>query len=1261
MPFWRKIFTKSTILNFLYIVLLICSFLFIPKYNIKTGYTEWSLAGLGMAQGPVNVGALIIQRVLTLALLIFYLYNLKVQKKIKQENIEIDFAIKESEDRRHHVEREYFKLRRQMQEIFDAMTDLVYMCSKDYKIEFMNKALKKVFGHAVGRKCYEVFYNRIDPCPWCVNDRVFKGEFVEWTQKHPILKRTYRIHNSPFIHPDGTVSKVAVIHDITDIEQSHNILKKSEEHFRNLFENLPIACIGYDKDGNIVAWNKEATRLYGFSKEEAVGRSMFETIARNKNREKGMQIIKEIFQGRALSGLEMKDVHSDGTFRRVYTNTYPLRDMQGNITMGISANIDITSFKTIERDLESSNEHLEKIMETPNSLIIELDRDLVIKRFNRGCEEATGYLRAEVLGKKWIDIFVPERLKGATKEMLKDIIAQDISILQRQHESSIITRNGKEKVIFWSHTNIYDENEDFVSLIAIGDDITDRKRFQQRMSEAEGTLKESEERFRQVAESAEEWIWEVDTDGMYTYASHIVEKILGYKAEELIGKKHFYDLFVPQNREELKKAAFEVFSKKEPFKDFVNLNVHKNGNIVVLQTSGTPILNDKGKLVGYRGVDADITERKKAEEEVRRSEEVLRSMSDNSPDIIMMVDLNGTLQFINRTLPYLTKEEVTGKSIFDYITKKDEILIMKECFKRVLKTGKQDTYYNEFQLPDGQVIYFESRVSPIVSNGSIVAFIINTTDITTRKKFRDQFLESKEKYESLVMNLELGVFRTTPSPEGEFLEVNPAFVSMFGYKNKKELVKQHVRDIYYYSAERASFVEEIAKKGSLRKELLFRKKDGSPFWAELFVKAVKDENGKTLFFDGILKDITFQKEMQERQREIRERLEAIALKDPLTGLYNAKYIHERLFSEFERAKRSLRSLSLILLDLDYFKSINETHGHNFGDKVLIQVAKLLRSELRMNDVVARWGGEEFIVILPEINRKEAVVVAEKILQIFKKKGFGDEKILIHLKCSIGVASYPEDSIFSPEEMLEAVDKSLFKVKGEGGDGIGFFHEDIGKVKTEEEAPQEKLLDSIKEKLSFFAVRSEQSILEAIYSLSKSLELKDHSTRKHAEKMVHYAVQLARYFKMNDEETEDVRRATILHDIGKLGVPDEILLKSGPLTKSEFEIVKKHPKIAAEVMAIADFLKDSIPYVLHHHEHYDGTGYPDGLKGEQIPFGARIVAVVDTYDAIMSDRPYHKALSKNEAILVLKNDSGRRLDPKIVNVFIKLLKKEEKES
>ena len=188
-----------------------------------------------------------------------------------------------------------------------------------------------------------------------------------------------------------------------------------------------------------------------------------------------------------------------------------------------------------------------------------------------------------------------------------------------------------------------------------------------------------------------------------------------------------------------------------------------------------------------------------------------------------------------------------------------------------------------------------------------------------------------------------------------------------------------------------------------------------------------------------------------------------------------------------------------------------------------------------------------------------------------------------------------------------------------------------------------------------AAKDKKTVTEFVHALAKAVKAKDKYTEKHSELMSKIAVELARCLKLSEEEVETVRLGAMLHDLGKIGINESILLKPGKLTKEEYELVKQHPQIGAEIVRTVHALKDAIPLILYHHERYNGSGYLKGLKGEEIPVGARIIGIADVYHALRSDRPYRKAYSKEKAIEIIKKGAGNQFDPKIVDTFLKLVK------
>ncbi len=604
------------------------------------------------------------------------------------------------------------------------------------------------------------------------------------------------------------------------------------------------------------------------------------------------------------------------------------------------------------------------------------------------------------------------------------------------------------------------------------------------------------------------------------------------------------------------------------------------------------------------------------------------------------------------------KEEFFDLSFTDICVNSEDV----EKFKTALKQKGSVLREMRLKATDGRSIWVLLSGRAVQGEeGESQFFEYIVIDVTERKWMEEEMASAYQRFESVIENTP-NIAIQGFSLDGKILEWNYASEVLYGFTSH-EAIGKYLPDLLLNEADAREFrrlFESIKETGrpTPPREWQIKNKFGRLLTVYSSVFPILQQ-GRVIEVYRMDVDISDRVEAERRLNEVKDKLEGLALKDSMTEIFNFRYFRERLSAEFERSKRALSPLSIMMIDIDYFKSINDSYGHEFGDRILKQVARFLKTELRSNDVVARWGGEEFAVILPDTNRRDALGVATKLLELFRTRNFGGGETLIRLKGSLGVVSYPEDPLFSVEEMIDAGEESIYRVKERGGDGVASYGHEIGERALDRvtDDDRRRFIDSVKQKLSFFAVRSERSILEAVYSLAKSIELRDRRTKEHCDRMVDYAEQLARKMGMNDQEVDNVRRAAMLHDIGKLGIPDDILLKPGKLNAEEYEEVKKHPVIGADIISVASFLKDIVPIILGHHEHWDGKGYPRGLKGEEIPLGARIVAAVDVYEAVTSDRPYHKAIPKQEAVQILREGMGTQFDPQVIKVFIDILDKE----
>ncbi len=355
--------------------------------------------------------------------------------------------------------------------------------------------------------------------------------------------------------------------------------------------------------------------------------------------------------------------------------------------------------------------------------------------------------------------------------------------------------------------------------------------------------------------------------------------------------------------------------------------------------------------------------------------------------------------------------------------------------------------------------------------------------------------------------------------------------------------------------------------------------------------------------------------------------------DGLTGLYNHRHFHQRLEQEIARSTRFGATFSLVMLDLDLFKAYNDIYGHLAGDQVLRKVGLAIESSVRTVDTAFRYGGEEFTIILPETRLDDAYHVAERIRKTIESKTSFRE---MPVTASVGIANWPNDGVMK-EEIIGRADAALYRAKQTGRNRTCLSSEI---VKPEPSLSGEE-------------IEGQPKALSVIYALAATVDAKDHYTYGHSRKVSEYATTLAEAAGLSPERVDVIRAAGLLHDIGKLGIPDSILTKPGALDEDEWGPIKTHPELGVEILKRVVDLARCLPAVLYHHEHYDGGGYPAGLKGENIPLEARILAIADAYDAITSPRPYHSQLTSKQALEELKSCAGSQFDPRLVEVFCKI--------
>ncbi len=435
----------------------------------------------------------------------------------------------------------------------------------------------------------------------------------------------------------------------------------------------------------------------------------------------------------------------------------------------------------------------------------------------------------------------------------------------------------------------------------------------------------------------------------------------------------------------------------------------------------------------------------------------------------------------------------------------------------------------------------------------------------------------------------------------------------------------------------------------------------SPFGVMMVFSPREDVTDKELNFLTLFAN---QVEMAITIANLFENLKKEAVTDSLTELYNRRYFNQALQKEAERAQRLHQPFSLISLDLDYLKKINDTYGHFFGDLAIRTIADILKKNARSIDVPARLGGEEFSVLLPGVDSSGAMIAAERIRAAIEAQ---ELDTIGHITASVGVGTFPEHSI-KLDELLDMTDQAMYKSKINGrnrvtmaksADDEAEWHEvafgAFMDILTKQKVPiPNKIAKEITSKLkSISTIETKDTLFSVADTIAQTYN--NHYKRGLTKAKVSMAIELARKMELTKEDIDKLKIAMMLYDIGKLMIPEEILNKKEPLTDEEKQQIKEHPLIAArKILKPITAVADIVPIIEAHHENWDGTGYPQKLSGDEIPVSSQIILLIDAYFALTQSRPYRVARSKDEAIEIIRLEAVNKWIEKLVEEFVGLM-------
>ncbi|NLL49608.1 MAG: diguanylate cyclase [Firmicutes bacterium] len=599
------------------------------------------------------------------------------------------------------------------------------------------------------------------------------------------------------------------------------------------------------------------------------------------------------------------------------------------------------------------------------------------------------------------------------------------------------------------------------------------------------------------------------------------------------------------------------------------------------------------------------------ESSLTSSKDFSKRVFDNNPSAIVIYEVLGDgtsgddyiIKSVNPAaleIEAWRKEEVLNQPLGLIRPGVEEFGIL-DTFRHVWQTGETAYYPVNVYKEDHEHRWFENIVFKL-NTGEIVAVY---ADVTEMKLAELALFAEKEKLKVTLYSIGDAVIATDIHGRVELM--NPIAETLTGWTQESALGQPltKVFDIYNEATgERCENpVEKVLQTGEivgLANHTVLKAKDGTQKFIDDSAAPIRNEQGELLGVVLVFRDVTETKEREAR-------IAYLTYRDSLTGLYNRTFFED----EYKRLdKEAFYPLTLVMGDLDGLKLMNDAFGHQVGDEALNKMADIIRSCCRHTDIVSRWGGDEFVILMPRTTEAQGERICEKIKVLAAGTYVADTKLGISLGCATKL-NHAE----SRGEILRRAENNMFKSKLLGAKSY-----------------RSVLLDSIK----------------------RTLFEKSYETEEHGRRMGNACRQVGEALGVSAIELDELEVFSMLHDIGKIGIAEHILLKPGPLTDDEWETMRKHPEIGYRIASTVPELGNIADYILAHHERWDGKGYPKGLVGEEIPLLARILSVVDAYDAMTQTRPYRKALSPAQARDELLKHAGTQFDPRIVDIFLNLI-------
>lgn len=799
-------------------------------------------------------------------------------------------------------------------------------------------------------------------------------------------------------------------------------LAESESKLRAILDNMQDTYYRTDTDGRIVLASESATRLLGYSPNQVIGMRLANFYVDPNGREKFMNTLQAA--NGSIHNYEAELRHRDGSIIWVSTNAHYI--FENDNIVGVEGTVrNISDRKHAEQALRESEERYRMIVETSVEGIWTIDAESNTTFVNKKMAEILGYSINEMIGKSLFDFMDDEgkRIAAANVERRKNNIAE-------QHDFKFIRKDG---VPVWTELNscpLINESSHYIGALAMVTDITEKLHVRQQLLESEEMLNKAQ----QVAHIGS-WWWDIQSNQLI--CSSELLRIYGLPAQHSGSAAEMLELIDqrvhPDDREELRRIvskSIETGKSADPFEYRI---VKPDGTIRYVLTYPEVVTDDKGRSIYSYGALQDITERVLTEKALKESEARYRSLFENMTSGFalheIICDENGNPVDYRYLQANPAFEKLTGVPIANIVGKRIKEILPNtekywiETFGKVALTGESLAYEN-FSRELGK--YFDTWVFSPTKNQFAVIF----TDITQRKLAQAE----TQKLSSAIEQTADAIMITDRTGIIEY--VNPAFERSTGYR-AKEVVGKNPR-IIKSNKQSEDFYRQLwttILRGEVFSDVMInRKKDGTFYYEEKTITPLKDSDGKITHFISTGKDVTERMQAQER-------MAFMAQHDALTHLPNRTLLLDRIKQSIARARWHSRLVAVLFIDLDRFKTINDTLGHEAGDQLLQQLGKRFNDSVREGDTVSRFGGDEFVILLGDVaNSNDISLIAQKILDTLKAPIVIAGQNL-HITASIGISLFPNDGELG-NELLKNADIAMYRAKELGKNTYQYYSADM---------------------------------------------------------------------------------------------------------------------------------------------------------------------------------------------------------------------------